>query len=422
MLETKDLPSTNGVYIFYSEGIPVYIGKSVNIKARIKSHIENAKKDKKERAIIETSDEIKYHITDSEFSALLLESQMIQKYKPKYNVRWRDDKSYLYIKITINDTYPKICITRRENDKKSIYFGPFSGMYIVEDIVKEIRKIFPFCTQKKITKQACFYAKIKQCDPCPNQIEKIEDETTKHLLIKEYQKNIKQVRGVLEGKVNTVINELHKKIKKLTEEKNYEKAIVYRNKLFRLEGVLMRKHFDANSPDLYNTSEKRLNELKNLLAKYIKIDNLQRIECFDMSTLAFENSTASMVVFTDGLSNKKEYKRFKIKNKDANSDFQMFKEVINRRFKQRWEHPHLLVVDGGKPQVKVVKKILEELSLQIPLIGIAKKPDRLIISNDLLTVKPPRNNLGFQLIASMRDEAHRFAKKYHIHLRKEKML
>lgn len=422
MLSLKDLPSTNGVYVFYSHNVPVYIGKSVNIKARVKSHIENAKKDQKEKAIIESSDEIKYHITDSEFSALLLESQMIQKYKPKYNVRWRDDKSYLYIKITVKDKYPKIFITRRENSKNSIYFGPFSGMYVVEDIIKEIRKIFPFCTQKKITKQACFYAKIKQCDPCPNIIDKTEDKNTRDLLSKEYKKNIKQVRGVLEGKVDTVINELNKKINKLSLEKNYEKAIIYRNKLFRLEGVLMRKHFDANSPDLYNNSEKRLNELKNLLSKYLEIDNLQRIECFDMSTLAFENSTASMVVFTDGLSNKKEYRRFKIKNEKANSDFEMFKEVINRRFRQKWEHPQLLVVDGGKPQVRVVSKVLEELNIKIPLIGIAKRPDRLIIGSDMLSVRPPRNNTGFQLVSALRDEAHRFAKKYHTHLRKEKML
>jgi excinuclease ABC subunit C len=421
-LSVKELPSTNGVYIFLSGKTPVYIGKSVNIKARVKSHIENTKKDSKERAIIESSDSIKFHITDSEFSALLLESQMIQKFKPKYNVRWRDDKSYLYIKITYKDVYPKVFITRKENDAKAIYFGPFASLYVAEDILKEIRKIFPFCTQKKISKQGCFYAKIKQCNPCPNLIEKETDLNLKNELIKEYKKNIRQVKGVLEGKVDKVINELHKKIKILTKNKDYEQAILYRNKLFRIEGVLMRKHFDANSPDLYNNSEKRLIELKNLLNKYIEIDNLQRIECFDMSTLAFENSTASMVVFTDGLSNKKEYRRFKIRNEKAYSDFDMFNEVIDRRFKQNWEHPQLLIVDGGKPQLRAVKKVLANLKIEIPLIGIAKRPDRIVIGESLLTIRPPRNNQGFQLVSAMRDEAHRFAKKYHTHLRNKKML
>ena len=128
------IPTTTGIYIFQSNKIPTYIGKSVNIRARLNSHFENAKIDAKEQSIIESSDKIEYIITDSEFKALLLESKYIQKYKPRYNVRWRDDKSFLYIKITIKDTYPKILITRREADKKALYFGPFSSVKIISKI------------------------------------------------------------------------------------------------------------------------------------------------------------------------------------------------------------------------------------------------------------------------------------------------
>src|SRR3990167_2130285 len=124
-------PTTTGIYIFKENKIPVYIGKSVNIRARLKSHFENAKIDAKEKSIIEASDAIEFIITDSEFKALILESKFIQKYKPKYNVRWRDDKSYLYIKITRNVPYSKIFITRRESDKNALYFGPFSSVRVV---------------------------------------------------------------------------------------------------------------------------------------------------------------------------------------------------------------------------------------------------------------------------------------------------
>ena len=125
MLGLEKLPSTSGIYIFKKNKSYLYVGKSVNIKARVKSHFENAKIDIKESLIVKNSDSIDYVITDSEIKALLLEAELIQKYHPKYNVIWRDNKSYLYVKITVKEEYPKILLVRRENDGKSKYFGPF---------------------------------------------------------------------------------------------------------------------------------------------------------------------------------------------------------------------------------------------------------------------------------------------------------
>lgn len=414
----NNLSSTNGVYIFKKDDKPVYIGKSVNIKARVKSHIENAKTDRKEKRIIEAANSIEEIITDSEFKALILESKLIQKYKPKYNVRWRDDKSYLYIKITKDKNYPKVIITRKEKDKNAIYFGPFASVRVARNILREIRKVFPFCTQKKISKQKCFYAKIGLCNPCPNFIEKVEDEKEKQELQKIYKKNISNLKKVLDGKTDLVVNRLQKKIKTLTKNKNYEEAIIYRDRLLRLENVTLRRKFDTLNIEEYNKSETRINYLKKLLNQHVDAESLHRIECYDMSTLAFEYSTASMVVFTDGLSDKKEYKRFKIKGENVQSDFDMFKEIMARRFKNNWKKPNLIVVDGGKPQLKAVMEVMQKSDVHTPLIGIAKRPDRIIIGDEnMLTIKPPRNNPGFRLIQQMRDESHRFAKKYHTHLR-----
>lgn len=421
--ELASVPTTNGIYIFRCGKMPVYIGKSVNLKARLISHIENAKKDPKEAAIIEAADSIDWIVTDSEFKALILESQLIQKHLPKYNVRWRDDKSYLYIKVTIHEDYPKFFITRREEDKKSLYFGPFPSVVVATNILREIRKVFPFCSQKKITNRKCFYAKIGMCNPCPNDIEKLEDKNEKLKERREYRKNIRSIIKILEGRIDPVVDQLYKEINQLIKEERYEEAIPFRNRLYRLESVILRRKFGSD-PEEYNVSQTRLDSLLKLLSPHFpELTTADRIECFDMSTFQFKESTASMVVFTGGLSDKKEYKRFKIKNQQAESDFEMMDEVLRRRFKNDWQKPDLLVVDGGKPQVRVAMKVLSDLNLSIPLIGIAKRPDRIILGKDSqLSVRPPANHPGFRLIQSLRDESHRFAKKYHVHLRNKKLM
>lgn len=421
--ELKNIPTTNGVYLFEKKGKPLYIGKSVNLKARLISHFEAAKIDPKASGYVDNADTISYYVTDSEFKALILESQLIQKHHPKYNVRWMDDKSYLYIKVTVKDDFPKFYVTRRENDKKSIYYGPFPSVKVASNLLREIRKVFPFCTQKKIGKNPCFYAKIKLCNPCPNVIEQIEDGKEKRSLKRQYRYNIRQVMKVLDGNVDAVVKQLYLKIDELTKNQQFEEAIRYRDRLLRLEGIVFKRKFDTEYLDNFNQADKRVSSLHKLLQPYLHIEKLERIECYDMSTFQFKESTASMVVFTNGLSDKKEYKRFKIKDKNAQSDFEMFEEVIRRRLKNDWPKPDLMVIDGGKPQLRTVMKIFRETNTTIPLIGIAKRPDRLIIGDgDLLSVRPPSDHLGFRLVQSLRDESHRFAKKYHVLLRDKKML
>ena len=421
----KTVPAMTGVYVFNSKDKPTYIGKSINLKARLISHFEEAKIDPKAAGYVDSADTISYYLTDSEFKALLLESEFIRKYKPKYNVRWRDDKSYLYIKVTIKDTYPKFFITRREIQKDALYFGPFQSVKVGVDILREIRKIFPFCTQKNITKQRCFYSKIKLCNPCPNEIEKITDPKEKLQNQKKYRKNIKQAIRVLKGNIETVTKELYKQIDLLTKKRKFEEAILYRNRLFRLQGLVSSEHFDTDQPEYFNMSEKLLESLMLLLKHYFAdLSELQRIECYDISNLSFSEATGSMVVFTDGLSDKKEYKRFKIKNEKAKSDFEMIEEVIKRRLKHKdWGKANLMVIDGGKPQVRTVMEVMSGLGENTPLIGIAKRPDRLIIGKDsFITVRPRLNHPGFRLVQALRDESHRFAKTYHLYLRGKKML
>ncbi len=423
--EISRLPSTTGVYIFANSNEIFYIGKSVSIKARVKSHFENARLDYKEALIIEGSDRIKYILTDSEFKALILEAKLIQTYKPKYNVICRDDKSFLYIKISVKDEYPKLSSTRRENDGKSRYFGPFSCTRNVNEILSEIRKVFPFCTQKKISKKPCFYAKIGLCSPCPNVIDVCRDRDVKKRLRRQYLVNIRQIIKVLEGNTDLVLMNLHNRLDEAIREQNYEEGIELRDKILKFENFIHNQVFASENLTSFNQSAEHIESLEKLLKNYFsQIDHLHRIECYDVSSHSQKEATASMIVFTNGMIDRKEYRRFRIKKKSARSDFEMLEEVFRRRLARDWNLPDLIVVDGGRPQVRVFMRILANYPKKdIPIIGIAKRPDRLIIGHDdLISIRPQSQHQGFNLIRQIRDESHRFAKKYHLLLRRKRLM
>lgn len=417
----KGLNGFIGVYIFSKKRRPIYVGKSINVKARLLSHLENSKIDPKERRVIETADGIECIETDSEFKALLLEARLIKTHHPKYNVRWKDDRGYLYIKITNKDPYPKILLARKETEKKSLHFGPFSSIQSVNEVLRELRKIFPFCTQKKIGKQSCFYSKIGLCNPCPNLIRHLKEPILKKKLKREYRKNIRQVIRLLKGDVDRIQNNLYKKLRTLTKNEDYETAIQVRNLILRLESLSKRQRFDPADFSTYKQGKEGMEELIHLLSLfYPRLTSVSRVEGYDISNLGQKQATASMVVFTQGEPNKASYRKFKIRNHSSASDFERLEEVLQRRFKNNWPTPDLLVVDGGKPQVRILMKGIASLNLDIPIIGIAKNPDRLIIGiENLPTIRPKLYNSGFNLIRYLRDEAHRFAKKYHLQLRKK---
>lgn len=433
MITRKSLnqfPSKTGIYIFKQKKQPLYVGKSVNIKARLISHYENAQFGGKEKSIIDLSDKIDFILTDSEFKALLLESELIQKYRPKYNSRWKDNKSYLYIEIT-GEEYPKIFLARKteiDTNSKNLYYGPFSSVKTVESLLRSIRKIFPYCGQKKIGIAPCFYSKIGLCKPCPNDITHLRQNYSgqgglRIKLKKQYRKNIREIIKTLEGKTDSVVKDLTNKLKLLINEEKYEEALVLRNKLHSFSNLINNQGFYSEEGQ-YNRSAEMLNNLFELLKKYIDISKLHRIEAYDMSDLTQKDATGSMVVFIDGQSDKSQYRKFKIKSKFSVSDTKRFEEVITRRFKNKWDEPDLIIVDGGRPQVMTVKTILAKLNKKIPIVGIAKNPDRLVILENhiLKTLRLSLNSLGFNLVRAIRDESHRFARKYHLELRGRKMV
>lgn len=410
-------PTLPGVYQYWQNKKLLYIGKAVSLRARLLSHLANAKLDPKERAIVTGATHLRYTLTDNEFFALLLEAKLIKTYQPPYNFASRDDKSYLYIVIDTRDNYPKPRLVRGtdlpDHKIRGIKtFGPFPSTALADNLLRSIRRLIPFCQAKRLGKRACFYAHVGLCSPCPNTI------TLDLPATRQYRQQIFQVIKILEGQTAPVIANLRLKMTKFSDQHRYEEALEIRNKIESFQRFIDTHSFSNKRLLVINESDQKLQSLQNLLQSYLPdLESLSRIECYDASNLLNQFSTVSLVVMTDGRLDKSQYRRFKINNPRANSDFSRLQEALVRRFNNAWPRPDLLVIDGGKPQVRMALRVLDTLDNPPFLIGLAKAPDRLIIPQTrlrttLITVEPQPSHPGFNLLKLLRDESHRFANNY----------
>lgn len=427
-----DAPGTCGVYQYWKNGELLYIGKAINLKARLSSHSQNAKLDAKEAAIV-AGDTIKYTLCDTEFKSLMLESELIRTLKPPHNRAWKDDKTYLYIVIDMTDPYPRPAYGRAHdlkenprftnNDSKFKVFGPFPNSKIAEEVLRAIRRLIPFCMAKKVGKQACFYSRIGLCAPCPANILKLRDSKTAKLQKLAYRNQIRQVIKILEGNIEPVIKDLTAQMKEYSAREEFESALIIRKAIERFTRFITTHSF-TDRHFSFNNSTMKLDALLASLTPYYhwntgELENrntgLHRIECYDASNSAMQDATVSMTVMTDGLLDNGQYRRFKIKNPRALSDFDRLDEALTRRLKNKsWPSPDLIVIDGGVPQLRRLQRIFDKESNPPRYLGLAKHPDRLVIpmGDGFETVRLASDNLGLQLLEQLRDEAHRFANAY----------
>ncbi|KKP39979.1 MAG: Excinuclease ABC C subunit domain protein [Candidatus Woesebacteria bacterium GW2011_GWC2_33_12] len=351
--------------------------------------------------MVEEADKITFIQVTSDLESLLLESYLIKTWKPKYNILLKDDKHALYIVIT-KEEFPRVLAVRKLYAiPYNLYasFGPFPNSTNVKTILKLIRRVFPF-SDHKLAKKPCLYSHLGLCNPCPN--------TAINNIL--YKQNIRNIKLILSRKFNTLRKLLEKEMNALSKLERYEEAKLIRDKIQALDyitqGRIQTESFIKN-PNL--TQDIRNEELENL-SKLINIKKLRRIECFDVAHLSGSSATASMIVFIDGVAEKSEYKHFKIRQLKGQSDYDSMREVAIRRIKHLndWGKPNLIIVDGGLGQVKIFDK--EFKKIKIPVVGIAKNPDRLVFVNGN---KIKLQGLTLQLISRIRDEAHRFARRYH---------
>ena len=390
----------------------IYVGKALNLKNRVSSYFSSKDLGEKTKALRAQIEKIDIIGVTSELESFLLEERLIKKYIPRYNIRLVDGKSYPSIKITKKDEYPKVLMVRKQENDGSLYFGPYTSANSLRTVLKILRRIFPYQAVLNHPNKLCLYYHLGLC-PCPT--------VTKDL---NYKKTIKHIIDFLNGNTKKVINDLEAERDTLSKNEDFEQAGIVQKKIDDINLVTSSfyKPFEyEENPNLRSdVIEKKLNDLIQILRENnTKVLDLKRIECYDISNTSGTNATGSLVVLTDGEIDKKWYRRFKIRRdyKNKPNDFAMMQEMLERRLKHsEWPKPSLIVVDGGKGQVSSVSKILVELEVNIPLIGLAKREET-IITKGLKEIRLPKDSQALLLIMKIRDEAHRFAITYHKKLR-----
>jgi len=328
--------------------------------------------------------------TDSVIEALLLENNLIKQYSPKYNVKLKDGKTYLGIFITKED-WPKVMPARlTEKLPKGEFFGPFPSSKEVGDALQILRKLFPFrvsCVPE--SGKACFEYHMGMCPGvCFGKITKDE-----------YNETIKQLKLFMRGQKKEAIRLLKNQMKIKAKNMEFEKAAKLRDQIFALGHI----------QDVAMIRDEDLDGLKPIPS---------RIEAYDISHISGDFTVGSMVVFTDGLIDKSQYRKFKIKTVQGADDIASLKEVLSRRLNHKeWPMPEIILVDGGRGQVNAFGEILLKNKIDIPVVGIAKgaKRDR----NDIIS--DTNIELDKKLLVKIRDEAHRFAITYYRTLHKNSL-
>ena len=390
----KNLPDTPGVYLM--RGSPtsskdgrgknhlLYVGKAGNLKRRVSSYFLRPHDRRIEKLVSEIK-KVDYIQTDTAIEALILEAELIKKYQPPFNVLEKDDKSFLYVAVT-KDKVPRILLARQTEspDYKILKrFGPFTSTSSLREALKIIRKIFPFNIhspeQIARSKRECLEHQIRLCaGACTNSFD-----------LKEYRRDVRSIILFFEGKKKRILSSLQMLMKEASKNLEFEKAGKYKRQIFALQhiqDVAFIKHDEV-----------------------VDSRRIRRIEGYDISNISGTSAVGSMVVFVGGKPDRDEYRKFRIKTIWGSNDVGMLREVLIRRFRNKWQKPDLILIDGGIAQVNMARSVLQLFKLDIPLVGLAKGPERK--RNDILGRVPSWADL--ETLIRVRNEAHRFAIRYH---------
>lgn len=526
-----NLPETPGIYQYLdSEGTIIYVGKAKNLKRRVYSYFAKEHESRKTRVLVTRIADIRYIVVNAEEDALLLENNLIKKYRPRYNVLLKDDKSYPSICVS-NEYFPRVFKTRKLIRDGSTYFGPYSHVPSMMAMLELIKRLYPLrtcnlaLTPENISAgkfKVCLEYHIKNCKgPCIG--------AQSH---DEYMKSIAEIREILKGNTQSISNALMEEMQKLAEELRFEEAQKvkekyelienYRSKsevvssvihnidvfsietdessayinylhitngcvnqaftfeykmwvneskeeLLQLGIVEMRERYQSQSKEIIVPFEldmemngvtftvpqrgdkKHLLELSLLNVKQYKVDRLKQaeklnpeqrsarlmkeiqtqlgldrlpvhIECFDNSNIQGSDAVAACVVFRKTKPSKKEYRKYNIKTVTGPDDYASMQEVVRRRYtrilEEQGELPDVILTDGGKGQMEVVRQVIEdELHLNIPIVGLAKdnrhRTSEVLFGFPPLTIGIKQGTPLFHLLEQIQDEVHRFAITFH---------
>ena len=533
--ELKKLPSKPGVYLMHDDkDAIIYVGKAISLKNRVRQYFQSSRnKGVKIEQMVTHIARFEYIITDSELEALVLECNLIKEHRPKYNTMLMDDKAYPFIKVTVQEDFPRVLFARRMYKDKAKYYGPYTSAGAVKDTIDLIHKLYGIRTcSKQLPKmqgkeRPCLNYHIHQCPaPCQGYISR-----------EEYAKSVKKVLTFLNGDYAPILKELEEKMQAASEGMEFEKAIEYRELLnsvtkiaqkqkitssdmedkdviamsvdqqdavvqvfFIRDGRLIgRDHFclrianGDSKPDVLSAfikqfyagtpyipgeimlqyeiedaalieewlsgrkgqkvhiqvpkkgQKEKLVELakKNAdmvllqdrerirreegrtigamkeIASLLDLPKLERVEAYDISNISGFQTVGSMVVFEKGRPKRSDYRKFRIRGVQGVDDYASMEEMLTRRLSHYGNYPDLIMMDGGRGQVNIARKVMRQLNMEVPVCGMVKDDKhrtRGIYFHDI-ELPIDRDSEGFRLVTRIQDEAHRFAIEYHRSLR-----
>jgi len=411
-----------------ASGEIIYVGKAAVLRNRVRQYFQASRgRDPKTEALVEDIHDTDWMVVESELEALFLEAEMIRRYMPRYNILLRDDKALSYIRIDYDSDYPTVGTTRRPLDDGARYFGPYFSTYGVRQALKLLRRIFPFATRKIPGQKRASLQYHLGLDPG------LEEGKTS---LEDYRKNLRKLIAVIEGRRTAIVKEIERDMKRAAKIQDFEEAARLRNQLMWLQNLGKQVIF-SDKEFLDISKDHALNELVDVLG----LSGFpRRIEGYDISHMQGTNVVASMVVFTNGVSDKGEYRKFKTR-KEHNNDFYNMNETIGRRLSEKnvkaWGKPSLVLIDGGKGQLDAAIQARDAAGQGgLPFIGLAKREEQIVIqkdksnvilnvqamhrlggfateSEDFILINLPHNTNVIKLLQRIRDESHRFAVTYH---------
>ncbi len=493
----------------------IYVGKAKSLKKRLASYFQKRQTNLKTETLVSHINAIELIVTVTEKEALLLENNLIKHHQPRYNILFKDDKTYPFVVLSLHPQFPRLEGVRARVAQKEHYFGPYPSMQAVRETLTLLQKIFKIrsCEDSVFQNRTrpCLLYQIKRCSgPCVNLIS-----------VAAYAEDLESVRLFLTGKSQEVFLRLIAKMDQAAAERRFEQAAIFRDQIKTLRALQESQFVDTRGHEhadvivvaqegmlyciqvlqirdgrvlgsrdeyakggewdnqetilsaflehCYSGDESHpqlitkqpihwgedaeitlaargkqrkwielceLNAGENVLRRGLEMGQiasrlqalqerlhfttaLKRVECFDISHTQGEETIASCVVYDAAGINKKAYRRFKIEGVTPGDDYAAMRQVLMRRLKRLQEEgalmPDLLIIDGGKGQLKQAIEVLQELGLNIRLLGVAKGPERQAGQEELwqpglssaLHLDP--HDEAFLLIQHIRDEAHRFA-------------
>ncbi len=441
--KVHEVPHKPGVYLMRDRfGRVIYVGKARDLRKRVGSYFMPSKMavaDLKTRALLEAVWDFETHTVASEPESLLLEGKLIKEYRPRYNISFRDDKRFLVVKVDPTEEWPRFRLARFKKDDGARYFGPYAHAGALRQTLNFMRKKFGVLTFGRGSPTP---RELKSSTyQVPMRLSEINAET--------YRERVAQASDFLEGHSRELMNALEGEMQKAAEKLDFEKAAELRNMLEDLRRTTkpMRRFTRHSLPSTIDPAAD-----VQALADALQLPTLPRaMECFDISNISTTHVVASMVSFREGVPDKNNYRRYRIRTVEGQDDFASMAEVVRRRYSRvllqaRAENPEaaefsqedpaeaiarnfvavrlpdLVIVDGGKGQLSSACRELQRLGLhELPIIGLAKEFEEIYRPGRAMPLQLPNDSGALRLLQRIRDEAHRFANGYHQLLMKKRI-